>query len=76
LPTYVRTNLGTLPQHVWLTAIGKSTADFYGGTGEDGKPDWEGALRVMDAASDTFAQDSLEVSMTRHWAAACGLLSC
>jgi hypothetical protein len=40
-----------------------------------GKPDWEGALRVMDTASSTFVPDSLEVSMTRHWAAACGLLT-
>jgi len=40
-----------------------------------GKPDWEGALRVMDAAIDTFAHGSLEVSMTRNWAAACGLLT-
>src|ERR1039457_4139424 len=30
-----------------------------------GKPDWEGALRVMDTASSTFVPDSLEVSMTR-----------
>jgi hypothetical protein len=39
-----------------------------------GMPDWEGTLRVMDAASSTFAPDSLEISMARHWAAACGLL--
>jgi hypothetical protein len=39
------------------------------------KPDWEGSLRVVDAAEKTFAAESLEVSMTRHWAAACGFLT-
>jgi hypothetical protein len=40
-----------------------------------GKPDWDGALRVMEMAENTFRSDSLEASMTRHWAAACGLLT-
>ncbi|HEV8059286.1 MAG TPA: hypothetical protein VGP68_05415, partial [Gemmataceae bacterium] len=39
------------------------------------KPDWEGSLRVVDAAENTFAAESLEMSMTRHWAAACGFLT-
>jgi hypothetical protein len=40
-----------------------------------GKPDWDGALRVMEMAESTFPSDSLEASMTRHWAAACGFLT-
>jgi len=40
-----------------------------------GKPEWDGALRVMEMAENTFTSDSLETSMTRHWAAACGLLT-
>ncbi|HZL46743.1 MAG TPA: hypothetical protein VFC28_10990, partial [Opitutaceae bacterium] len=40
-----------------------------------GKPDWDGALRVMEMVENTFPSDSLEASMTRHWAAACGLLT-
>src|ERR1035437_2259060 len=40
-----------------------------------GKPDWDEALRVMEMAENTFRSDSLEASMTRHWAAACGLLT-
>jgi hypothetical protein len=40
-----------------------------------GKPDWDGALRVMEMAENTFPSGSLETSMTRHWAAACGLLT-
>jgi hypothetical protein len=40
-----------------------------------GKPDWDGALRVMEMAENTFTSGSLETSMTRHWAAACGLLT-
>jgi hypothetical protein len=40
-----------------------------------GKPNWDGALRVMEMAENTFTSGSLETSMTRHWAAACGLLT-
>jgi hypothetical protein len=40
-----------------------------------GKPDWDGALRVMEMTKNTFPSDSLEASMARHWAAACGLLT-
>jgi hypothetical protein len=40
-----------------------------------GKPNWDGALRVMEMAESTFPGGSLETSMTRHWAAACGLLT-
>jgi hypothetical protein len=40
-----------------------------------GKPNWDGAMSVMEIVSDTFLPDSLEASMTRHWAAACGFLT-
>jgi hypothetical protein len=40
-----------------------------------GKPDWDGALKVLDIVQSTFSADSLEASMTRHWAAACGFLT-
>jgi hypothetical protein len=40
-----------------------------------GKPDWDGALKVLEIVQSTFSADSLEVSMTRHWAAACGFLT-
>jgi hypothetical protein len=40
-----------------------------------GKPDWDGALKVLEIVQSTFSADSLEASMTRHWAAACGLLT-
>jgi len=40
-----------------------------------GKPDWDGALKVLEVVQTTFSADSLEVSMTRHWAAACGFLT-
>src|ERR1039458_3565543 len=40
-----------------------------------GKPDWDGALRVMEMVENIFPSDSLEASMPRHWAAACGLLT-
>jgi hypothetical protein len=39
------------------------------------KANWEGTLEVHEAAMGTFASDSIEVSMTRHWAAACGFLT-
>jgi len=40
-----------------------------------GKPNWENALAVMEISCNTFSPDSLEASMTRHWAAACGFLT-
>jgi hypothetical protein len=40
-----------------------------------GKPDWDGALKVLEIVRSTFSADSLEASMTRHWAAACGFLT-
>ena len=40
-----------------------------------GKPDWDGALRLMEIVQNTFSSDSLEASMIRHWAAACGFLT-
>jgi len=40
-----------------------------------GKPDWDGALKVLEIVQSTFSADSLEVSMIRHWAAACGFLT-
>ncbi len=39
------------------------------------KPNWEGSLEVADTAGNTFPAESLEVSMSRHWAAACGFLT-
>lgn len=39
-----------------------------------GKPDWDNAERVLEAAESTFAPGTLELSMNRHWAAATGLL--
>ena len=39
------------------------------------KANFEGTLEVHETAKGTFAPDSLEVSMTGHWAAACGLLT-
>jgi hypothetical protein len=38
-------------------------------------PNWENALGVMEVACDTFSPDSIEASMTRNWAAACGFLT-
>jgi hypothetical protein len=40
-----------------------------------GRADWETEMEVLEAAESTFGSDSLEASMTRHWAAACGLLT-
>ncbi len=40
-----------------------------------GKPNWDGALKVLEIVQTTFSGDSLEASMTRHWAAACGFLT-
>jgi len=40
-----------------------------------GKPDWDGALEVVKTASRRFSPESLELSMTRNWAAACGFLT-
>jgi hypothetical protein len=40
-----------------------------------GKPDWDGAMKVLEIVQSTFSADSLEASMTRHWAAACGFLT-
>ncbi len=39
------------------------------------RPDWENGLGVLEAVQSTFGPQSLETSMTRHWAAACGLLT-
>ena len=39
------------------------------------RPDWDAALDILAAVQGTFGPDSLETSMTRHWAAACGLLT-
>jgi hypothetical protein len=40
-----------------------------------GGADWDAEMAVLEAAESTFGSDSLEASMTRHWAAACGLLT-
>ena len=40
-----------------------------------GKPDWDGALKVLEIVQSTFSADSLEASMTRHWAAATAFLT-
>jgi hypothetical protein len=40
-----------------------------------GKPDWDGALEVVEIVQSTFSADSLEASMTRHWAAATAFLT-
>ena len=39
------------------------------------KPNSNGAMKVLEAVESTFGSNSLESSMTRHWTAACGLLT-
>lgn len=39
------------------------------------RPDWENALQVLETVEGTFGSRSIETSITRHWTAACGLLT-